>query len=357
MYYVGIDTSCYTTSMAVLDAEGELILDSRKLLLVKDGERGLRQSDGLFQHIVNLEEMVHQLTLVKEKMESVTASKKPRNEDGSYMPVFKGGSLAGSFLAMGTKAKYAEISHQEGHLYSALWSLRNEFIIEDHKEFMFFHISGGTTELLLAKNLDGINFSLERIGGTSDLNGGQFIDRVGVASGLGFPSGSEMDLLLQRYLAEMKPEAIKETDVILKMTVKGSELSFSGPETQAVRLLNSGMRRELVYKAVFEAIENALIKVIRNASKAYGVKTIIISGGVAANTFIRKGLVSRLSGDSLKENSKDNSKGNSEDKSKRKAKDNIEVFFPNIKYASDNAVGDAYYGFLVSNNRTTGEDR
>ena len=344
MYNMGIDTSCYTTSLAVLDAEGQLVIDSRKLLKVKTGERGLRQSNGLFQHIVNLEEMVSQLDFAKGKIKSVTASKKPRNEDGSYMPVFRGGSLAGSFLAAGSNGKYYELSHQEGHLFSALWSLRNSIKLEELDRFMFFHISGGTTELLLAErqkplverqNLceevqNDVRYKLTKIGGSTDLNGGQFIDRVGVASGLDFPCGAEMDQLLQKFLlnGQMVNKILNgqmENKINLRITVNGSEFSFSGPETQAVRLLESGEERELIFKSVFDSIEKALGKSVINAGKEYGISKIIISGGVAANSFIREGLTKRLS------------------------KEKIDVLFPDIKYASDNAVGNAYFGFLLGN--------
>ena len=330
MYNIGIDTSCYTTSLAVLDADGQLVIDSRKLLKVKTGERGLRQSDGLFQHIVNLEEMVSQLDFAKGKIKSVTASKKPRNEDGSYMPVFRGGSLAGSFLAAGSNGKYYELSHQEGHLFSALWSLRNSVKLGELDRFMFFHISGGTTELLLAERQNevilaevqnDIRYKLTKIGGSTDLNGGQFIDRVGVASGLDFPSGSEMDQLLQKFL--LNGQKVKKIN--LRITIKGSEFSFSGPETQAVRLLESGEEKEHIFKSVFDSIEKALGEAVIYAGKEYGINKIVVSGGVAANSFIREGLIKRLS------------------------KENIDVLFPDIKYASDNAVGNAYFGLLMGN--------
>ena len=319
MYNIGIDTSCYTTSLAVLDANGQLVIDSRKFLKVKTGERGLRQSDGLFQHIVNLEKIVSQLDFAKGKIKSVTASKKPRNEDGSYMPVFRGGSLAGSFLAAGSNGKYYELSHQEGHLFSALWSLRDLVKLEELDIFMFFHISGGTTELLLAERQNDVGYKLTKIGGSTDLNGGQFIDRVGVASGLDFPCGSEMDQLLQKFLLDSK--VVKKIN--LRITIKDSEFSFSGPETQAVRLLEGGEEKEHIFKSVFDSIEKAVGVAVTNASKEHGINKIIISGGVAANSFIRDGLTKRLS------------------------KEKIDVLFPDVKYASDNAVGNAYFGFLM----------
>ena len=58
---LGIDTSNYTTSAAAVDSCGNIISDRRKLLKVKQGERGLRQSDALFQHIANLPEIIENI--------------------------------------------------------------------------------------------------------------------------------------------------------------------------------------------------------------------------------------------------------------------------------------------------------
>ena len=55
---LGIDTSCYTTSCALVTPEGEILSSSRRLLTVEDGARGLMQSQGLFQHVKNLPQLV-----------------------------------------------------------------------------------------------------------------------------------------------------------------------------------------------------------------------------------------------------------------------------------------------------------
>ena len=51
MIFLGIDTSCYTTSIAAVDENGNVLSDQRKLLNVPDGQRGLRQSEGFYQHV------------------------------------------------------------------------------------------------------------------------------------------------------------------------------------------------------------------------------------------------------------------------------------------------------------------
>ena len=57
---LGIDTSNYKTSAAVVDADGNIVCDHRQLLRVKQGERGLRQSDALFQHVENLPVLIRE---------------------------------------------------------------------------------------------------------------------------------------------------------------------------------------------------------------------------------------------------------------------------------------------------------
>ena len=59
--FVGFDTSNYTTSAAVCDADGEVLLNARTLLPVREGERGLRQSDAVFFHVRNLPDLLGQV--------------------------------------------------------------------------------------------------------------------------------------------------------------------------------------------------------------------------------------------------------------------------------------------------------
>ena len=89
---LGVDTSNYTTSVALLYDDGELIANIKRPLPVNPGERGLRQSDAVFAHIKNLPLALsdaHQV-LQEQNLQvcAVGVSTKPRNQEGSYMPCF-----------------------------------------------------------------------------------------------------------------------------------------------------------------------------------------------------------------------------------------------------------------------------
>ncbi len=113
-YYLGIDTSAYTTSIAVLNEEGKIIIDLRRTLKVKKGSLGLRQQEAVFQHINNLPEMFNYIAneIDLNKVNTVSASVKPRNVVGSYMPVFKVAQGHAFILARALNADYKEFSQE-----------------------------------------------------------------------------------------------------------------------------------------------------------------------------------------------------------------------------------------------------
>ena len=87
---IGIDTSCYTTSIAAISLEKNIILNEKIMLNVKENSNGLRQSEGVFQHINNLGELSEKLNSLHDNYNivGVCVSKKPRPIENSYMPVF-----------------------------------------------------------------------------------------------------------------------------------------------------------------------------------------------------------------------------------------------------------------------------
>ena len=91
---LGLDTSCYTTSAAAVDAQGKVIAFSRLLLPVEAGQRGLRQSEAVFAHVRQLPQVMESLMTElppEATIRAVCASSKPRDEADSYMPVFQTG--------------------------------------------------------------------------------------------------------------------------------------------------------------------------------------------------------------------------------------------------------------------------
>ena len=200
--YLGIDTSCYTTSVAVIGEDGSLLSEARQILSVKPGRCGLQQSEMVFQHTRNLP-LLMERALQRDDIEiyGVGVSCCPRPIADSYMPAFLAGVSAAKSIAAVSKIPFYTISHQENHMEAGMWSAGGP----EAERFLMLHASGGTTDMLLAqKEADG-RYLLEQIGGSMDLHAGQFIDRVGVALGLQFPTGPELEKLAETadYMTEL----------------------------------------------------------------------------------------------------------------------------------------------------------
>lgn len=271
---IGIDTSCYTTSVANIGAGGVLLNERRLMLQVKPGERGLRQSEAVFQHIQNLPQLMEELRGAM-PIRAVAASIRPRPVAGSYLPVFKVGASMGESLAHLLGVPFIATSHQEGHLRAGFFDRE-----APEGSFLAWHLSGGTTELLFAKATSA-GFNLEKVGGSSDLQVGQFVDRIGVALGARFPAGVFLEGLA-------KQSASSES---LPVVTKDLTLSFSGPESAGKRLLNSGILPQELARRVFNCISQALINVTIEAVQRFQVDLVLFTGGVAANELIRTALL------------------------------------------------------------------
>jgi len=312
---LGIDTSCYTTSLAVVDQDGRLVKDLRQLLRVKKGERGLQQSAALFQHVQNLPVLFKDLgqeldfSLVK----AVCASTRPRPAAGSYMPVFTACQGFGQVIGETARIPFYATSHQEGHIMAGIWSSQGP----SGKKFLAVHLSGGTSEVLEITRHD-TGFGIRILGATGDLHAGQFVDRIGVEMGLSFPAGPELEKLAAGFQGELP---------YLPTGVKGYSFSFSGPETAARILLHKGHAREAVARAVEHCVATTLEKVLRRAVEETGIQEILVVGGVSANAYIRKRLIHRLEHRAV----------------------GGRLFFAEPRYATDNAVGVARIGLLKHN--------
>ncbi len=275
--FLGIDTSCYTTSVAA-ELDGQMI-SLKKPLEVKSGECGLRQSEAFFQHSKNLpilfEELKNTVSARNYDEVVISVSSRPRSVEGSYMPVFTAGSGYARAIAAMLGAKPVETSHQDGHIMAAIYSCKNYSIME--KPFLTYHISGGTTELLLAEK-SGNEFKCSIVGGTLDLPAGQFIDRIGVKLGYDFPCGKFMDYSACEYF-EKKPK--------VKTCVKDGYINFSGEETRYRRLIEEGCERDYAAYCTMKCIADSLKKSIEFAKNKYNIESVLMVGGVSSSRFIR----------------------------------------------------------------------
>ena len=176
MIALGFDTSNYTTSIAAHD--GAAPINCSQLLDVQPGQLGLRQSDALFAHIKRLPALADRLFahLDTGDIAAIGVSTRPRAVEGSYMPCFLAGSSQAAVLARALGVPLYEFSHQQGHIAAALWSAgRMDLLYQRH---LAWHLSGGTTELLLVENQAGA-LTAQKLGGTTDISAGQLIDRTG----------------------------------------------------------------------------------------------------------------------------------------------------------------------------------
>lgn len=279
--FLGIDTSNYTTSVAITDESGNILAEERKLLEVKKGARGLRQSDALFLHTKNLPELFDKIDFSSFNICAVGASYAPRNVEGSYMPVFLGGLGAGKIVSQTLGVPFYEFSHQEGHIKAGIYSTGISC-----DDFYSIHMSGGTTEILSVKR-ENARFDAEIVGKTLDISAGQLIDRVGVKLGFCFPCGKALDEICAKTTSLKTPS----------VCVKGSEINFSGTETHFLRMIESSVNPSEIAYLTFSAIADALLKAIESVFKTHGRKKVLFVGGVASNSLIKEKITGKLSDD------------------------------------------------------------
>lgn len=272
MPVLGLDTSNYTTSAAVFDGEGGR--NQGRLLEVRPGELGLRQSDALFQHVKHLPEVVEAL-LGEEGLgtvQAVGASTRPRAVEGSYMPCFLAGASQGQVLSRVLGVPFYAFSHQQGHLAAAAWSAGRLDLLD--RPFLAWHLSGGTTELLRVEpEEDGVAVRAEILGGTSDISAGQLIDRTGVLLGLPFPAGKEVEKLSRQA---QKRE-------YYKVKVNGLTFSLSGMENKVRQMVQRGEEPAEIAWFAQETVCRVVQACTKAAMEQYPGLPVLCSGGVASN--------------------------------------------------------------------------
>ena len=268
---LAFDTSNYTTSCAWYD--GETGDNSGRLLDVPAGALGLRQSEALFSHVKRLPEIADRLTLSGEIL-AVGASTKPRETEDSYMPCFLAGASQARVLAKTLGVPFFGFSHQQGHIAAAAYSSGHPELLET--EHLAWHLSGGTTELLLVRPM-GVAVRCEIIGGTTDVSAGQLIDRTGQVLGLSFPAGKELDRL--SALAENREYYTPKAD--------GLRFSLSGAEHKMKRRAEAGEPPEDTAYFALRSVIAAVHGATERARRIYGDLPVLYSGGVASNSLLR----------------------------------------------------------------------
>lgn len=377
--YLGIDTSCYTTSVAIMDEEGQLLGEARQILSVKPGRCGLQQSEMVFQHTRNLprlmEEAVGQVigcvktgagsvangVAVEEdgtanasglaglasagyELAAIGVSGYPRPLENSYMPAFLAGLSVARSVAAVTGVRLEIISHQENHLEAGLWSAGGP----DVDRFLLLHASGGTTDVLLAERQQNGRYRITEVGGSMDLHAGQFVDRIGVALGLQFPTGPALEALAKQALerstlvaaeaSAVASEAVSEPSIAsgseagaapmveLPVSVRKLQVSLSGPCTAALRKLEAGAEPAALALGVEHALAETFARVLRNGAQEYRVRDVLLVGGVGSNNYIRQHVERKLA----------------------KLRHPVRLWVPEGRFSCDNATGCAAFARRIN---------
>ncbi len=270
---LGIDTSNYKTSLAVVDESGQTLFNYQEFLDVKHGERGLRQSEAFFQHVQKLPEAVEKAFSdenIRNNIGAIAVSSRPRPIGGSYMPVFTAGCGYARAIAATMGIELQTFSHQEGHIEA----IRHYSRLRDKAPLICFHFSGGTTEALLLDE----SGKLEIVGGSKDIAYGQVLDRVGVSLGYDFPCGEKLD--------EIALSASGHRNILSEIKVKDGYVNLSGIDTQCRRAIEEYPQEELV-EALFERLCQSVSKMTIQLSDKYKINDFIYAGGVSCSKFMR----------------------------------------------------------------------
>lgn len=310
-YFLGIDTSNYTTSASVFDSDSGTMLMQKKLLPVKQGECGLRQSDAVFHHVQQISQVTKELfERFDGEICATGVSSRPRDAEGSYMPCFTVGLMIANVLSSVNRIPCYTFSHQSGHIAAALYSAdRTELM---NRDFLAFHVSGGTTEALYVRPDSENIFNITLAAKTLDLNAGQLIDRVGVMMGLGFPCGAELEKL-----------AAENTEKVngLKISLKGADCCLSGIENICRKVYDDGRSKEYVSALCLAYVEKTISGMCSILLEKYGDIPVVFAGGVMSDSIIRNSL-----------------------------SQSFKASFAKPEYSADNASGIAYMCSIKHNN-------
>lgn len=291
-WYLGLDTSNYTTSTALYDSDGNRIFQSKRLLPVKEGALGLRQADAVFAHVKQLGTVTEQLCAEAGRhvntgqgglpaLAGIGYSARPRDAEGSYMPCFLVGEMAARVLAAVQGVPCRPFSHQAGHIAAALYSGGRLDLAGE--TFLAFHLSGGTTECLLVSPGVQTPFQVELLGQSLDLKAGQVVDRVGRMLGLSFPAGPQLDRLAQESSRKFR----------FRPVLREGSCSLSGIENQCQRMVDEGEASCDIARYAIESILASLVGMTDAARIRCGDLPLVYSGGVMSNSMIRQAIRQR----------------------------------------------------------------
>ncbi len=278
---LGIETSCDETAAAVV-ADGRKILSNIIASQVDIHQRfgGVVPEIASRHHIAAVlpivDRALREAAVDLADIEVVAATQGPGLVGGLLV-----GLAAGKAMAFALNKPLVGVNHIEGHIYANFLAHP-----EVNPPLICLTVSGGHTDLLYIPKLGEYRI----LGRTRDDAAGEAFDKIARVLGLPYPGGPEIDKLAQQG----DPQAI---DFPRGLADSGNfDFSFSGLKTAALNYINqSRQRNETLPLADFAAslqwsIVDVLTGKLLAAARAYGVRSIVLSGGVAANSMLRRHL-------------------------------------------------------------------
>ena len=301
---LGIESSCDETSVAI----------------VKNGREVL-------SNVINTQISIHELyggvlpeIASRNHVENISPVMKEIDDvDGiacTYGPGLVGALLVGvsyaKALSYAANKPLIGVNHIQGHIAANYITYK-----ELKPPFLTLLISGGNTQLVLVKDYT----EFEILGKTRDDAVGEAFDKIARVIGLGYPGGPKMDKLAQEGTPNI---------VLPKVHIDGLDFSFSGLKTAIINLHHKtpDINKADLAASFEKDVAEILLENTKKAVKETNINKIALAGGVSANSYIRK---------AFKE---------------LEEKENIEIYYPELKLCTDNAAMIAsagYYNYLKGN--------
>src|SRR5512136_377422 len=279
---LAIETSCDETAAAVLE-NGRLLLASTVASQMDIHSRygGVYPEVASRQHVLAIlpviEETLAKAHLTLENIDAVAATRGPGLAGALVV-----GLNAAKGIALGASLPLVGVNHLEGHIYSAwVYEAGENPTPEPQFPLMALLVSGGHTELNLMED----HLSYRRLGATLDDAAGEAFDKVSRLLGLSYPGGPS----IQKAAEEGSPFAFKFPRAWLEGTW---DFSFSGVKTAVLKEVKKLEGRPLPVADLAASFQEAVVEVLFQktilAAREFGVKEIIIGGGVSANKALRE---------------------------------------------------------------------
>lgn len=274
MNILGIESSCDDTSASVLTDEGVLsnVIASQAIHIKFGGV------------VPELASRAHQTT-ISQTVDQALKESGISIDQIDVIAVTQGPGLMGSLLvglcfakglSLSKNIPIVGVNHMNAHIYANFIDGKPEF------PFLSLTVSGGHTQLVYVKS----PFEHKILGKTRDDAAGEAFDKIGKIFGLPYPAGPEMDKLA-------KEGDVKFHKFPQALVNEGLDFSFSGLKTSALYFVqdkgDEWIKENLndLCASISEAISEVLIKKLKRAVKQTEVKTVVLAGGVSANSMLR----------------------------------------------------------------------